>query len=167
MNFLKSAMYKYRKLQPFTLYEKVEKQHYSLIMKRSTEYRDNSGWTQIDFLAKGPRALMTVGGDDKSNIKILDGTNYQQWAPKMIALLRSKELGNYINGMTKRPFCIEEPVPPPMDESGITDPSVLATYAATVGQKTAPMFVCFGKIGMVQDNDISRKSEIITWYTLT
>jgi hypothetical protein len=124
--------YKYQKLQPFTLYEKVEKQHYSLIMKRPTEYRDNSGWTNIDFLAKGPRALMTVGGDDKSDIKILDGTNYQQWAPKMIALLRSKELGNYINGIIKRPFCIEEPVAPPMDEAGITDPSVLAAYAANI-----------------------------------
>ena len=28
-----------------------------------------------------------------------------------------------------------------------------------MGEKTAPMFVHFGKIGMVRNNDISRKSE--------
>jgi hypothetical protein len=36
---------------------------------------------------------MKVGGDgDKSDVKTLDGTNYQQWAPKMQAYLKSKEL---------------------------------------------------------------------------
>jgi hypothetical protein len=104
--------YKYWKLQPFTLYEKVEGQHYSLIMKQSTGYRDNSGWMNIDFLAKGPRALMTVGGDNKSDVKILDGTNYQQWAPKMRALLMAKELSAYVNGAIKRPYCQPEPHPP-------------------------------------------------------
>ena len=31
----------------------------------------------------------------------------------------------------------------------------------TVGKETVPMFVHFGKIGMVRNNDISRKSEKI------
>ena len=37
----------------------------------------------------------------------------------------------------------------------------------TVGQKTAPMFVHFGRIGMVWGNDISRKYDIITWHITT
>jgi hypothetical protein len=74
--------YKYWKLQPFTLYEQVEGQHYLLIMKQPTEYRDNSGWTNIDFLAKGPRALMTVGGNDKSDVKILMVPTINSGLPK-------------------------------------------------------------------------------------
>ena len=33
---------------------------------------------------------------------------------------------------------------------------------STVGKKIAPRFVHFGKIGMVRNSDISRKSEKIT-----
>ena len=36
----------------------------------------------------------------------------------------------------------------------------------SVGQKTAPMFAHFGKIGMVWNHDITQKSEIITWHTI-
>jgi len=43
---------------------------------------------------------------------------------------------------------------------GITN--AISKYGHTVGKKTAPMFVHFGKIGMVRNNDISRKSEKIT-----
>jgi hypothetical protein len=122
--------YKYRKLQLFTLYEKVEGQHYSLVMKQPTELRDNSGWTNIDFLAKGPRALIAVGGDDKSDVKILDGTNYQQWAPKMRPFLMAEELSAYVNGIIKRPYCQPEPHPPvPLEGATTVTPFELTTHA--------------------------------------
>jgi hypothetical protein len=55
-------------------------------MDKPTKYRDNSGWKQVDYLARNIRCHMKVGGDgDKSDVKMLDGTNYQQWAPKMRA----------------------------------------------------------------------------------
>ena len=44
---------------------------------------------------------------------------------------------------------------------------LLITALGTVGQKTAPMFAHFGKIGMVWNNDITKRSEIITWHTMT
>jgi hypothetical protein len=100
-------------------------------MKQVTEEKDNSGWEQIDFLARGPRSFMTVGGDDKSDIKMLDGSNYQR-APRMIALLRSKELGNYVNSIIKHPYCMTPPAAPPVDETGMADPSLLATYKASM-----------------------------------
>jgi hypothetical protein len=56
---------------------------------------------------------MKVGGDgDKSDVKILDGTNYQQWAPKMKAYLMSKELWYYVNSYKTCPNCIAEPEAP-------------------------------------------------------
>jgi hypothetical protein len=75
--------YKYRKLQSFKLIETIRGQHYTLVMDKPTTYRDNSGWRHVDYLARNDKFYMRVGGDgDKSNVKILDGTNYQQWAPK-------------------------------------------------------------------------------------
>jgi hypothetical protein len=71
-------------------------------MDEPTKYRDNSSWRQIDYLARNDRSYMRVGGDgDKSDVKTLDGTNYQQWAPKMQAYLKSKELWYYVNGVKK------------------------------------------------------------------
>jgi hypothetical protein len=105
--------YKYRKLQSFKLIETIRGQHYTLTMDKPTIYRDNSGWRQVDYLARNNKFYMRVGGDgDKSDVKILDGTNYQQWAPKMQAYLKSKELWYYINGVKNRPSCIPEPVRP-------------------------------------------------------
>jgi hypothetical protein len=105
--------YKYRKLQSFKLIETVQGQHYMLKMGKPTTYRDNSGWRLIDYLAKNNKFYMRVGGDsDKTDVKTLDGTNYQQWAPKMKAYLMSKELWYYVNGETKRPPCIDAPIPP-------------------------------------------------------
>jgi hypothetical protein len=94
--------YKYQKLQSFKLIETVQGQHYTLKMGKPTTYRDNSGWRLVDYLAKNDKFYMRVGGDgDKTDVKTLDGTNYQQWAPKMKAYLMSKELWYYINGETK------------------------------------------------------------------
>jgi hypothetical protein len=84
---------KYRKLQSFKLIEMVLGQHYTLKMGKPTTYRDNSGWRLVDYLARNNKFYMRVGGDgDKTDVKTLDSTNYQQWAPKMKAYLMSKEL---------------------------------------------------------------------------
>jgi hypothetical protein len=88
--------YKYRKLQSFKLIETVHGQHYMLKMDKPTMYRDNSGWRLVDYLARNEKFYMRVGGDsDKTDVKTLDSTNYQQWAPKMKAYLMSKELWYY------------------------------------------------------------------------
>jgi hypothetical protein len=113
--------YKYRKLQPFKLVETIHTQHYTLVMDKPTKYRDNSGWVQINYLAKNVRSYMRVGGDgDKSDVKTLDGTNYQQWAPKMQAYLKSKELWYYVNSVKNRPSCIPEPTLPVLAEGSTT-----------------------------------------------
>jgi hypothetical protein len=105
--------YKYRKLQSFKLIETICGQHYTLEMDKPTMYRDNSGWRHVDYLARNDKFYMRVGGDDdKSDVKVLDGTNYQQWAPKMQAYLKSKELWYYISGVKNRPSCIPEPLRP-------------------------------------------------------
>jgi hypothetical protein len=95
--------YKYRKLQSFKLIETVLGQHYTLKMGKPTTYRDNSGWRLVDYLARNDKFYMRVGGDgDKTDVKTLDGTNYQQWAPKMKAYLMSKELWYYVSGKRLR-----------------------------------------------------------------
>jgi hypothetical protein len=128
--------YKYRKLQSFKLIETVQGQHYTLKMGKPTMYRDNSGWRLVDYLAKNDKFYMRVGGDgDKSDVKTLDGTNYQQWAPKMKAYLMSKELWYYVNGETKRPLCVDAPVPP-VPERGSTTIASSATAAYEAALKT-------------------------------
>jgi hypothetical protein len=125
--------YKYRKLQPFKLVETIIGQHYTLVMKEPTKYRDNSGWVQVDHLARNVRCHMKVGGDDKSDVKTLDGTNYQQWAPKMKAYLKSKELWYYVNGVKNRPSCIPELEPPiPAEGSTTILSSARLAYEATL-----------------------------------
>jgi hypothetical protein len=126
--------YKYRKLQSFKLIETVQGQHYMLKMGKPTTYRDNSGWRLIDYLAKNDKFYMRVGGDgDRTDVKTLDGTNYQQWAPKMKAYLMSKELWYYINGKTKRPSCVDAPVPPVPERGSTTaGSSAIAAYEAAL-----------------------------------
>jgi hypothetical protein len=126
--------YKYRKLQPFKLVETIQGQHYTLKMGRPTTYRDNSGWRLIDYLAKNEKFYMRVGGDgDRTDVKTLDGTNYQQWAPKMKAYLMSKELWYYVNGETKWPACVDAPVPPVPDRGSTTaGSSAIAAYEAAL-----------------------------------
>jgi hypothetical protein len=126
--------YKYRKLQSFKLIETVQGQHYTLKMGKPTTYRDNSGWRLIDYLAKNDKFYMRVGGDgDRTDVKTLDGTNYQQWAPKMKAYLMSKELWYYVNGETKRPSCVDAPVPPVPERGSTTaGSSAIAAYEAAL-----------------------------------
>jgi hypothetical protein len=128
--------YKYRKLQSFKLIETIQGQHYTLKMGKPTTYRDNSGWRLIDYLAKNDKFYMRVGGDgDRTDVKTLDGTNYQQWAPKMKAYLMSKELWYYVNGETKRPACVDAPVPL-VPERGSTTAGSSATAAYEAALKT-------------------------------
>jgi hypothetical protein len=128
--------YKYQKLQSFKLIETVHGQHYMLKMDKPTTYRDNSGWRLVDYLAGNNKFYMRVGGDgDKTNVKTLDGTNYQQWAPKMKAYLMSKELWYYVNGETKRPLCIDAPIQP-VPETGSTTVAASATTAYKAALKT-------------------------------
>jgi hypothetical protein len=126
--------YKYRKLQPFKLIETIQGQHYTLKMGKPTTYRDNSGWRLIDYLAKNDKFYMRVGGDgDRTDVKTLDGTNYQQWAPKMKAYLMSKELWYYVNGETKRPSCVDAPVAPVPERGSTTaGSSAIAAYKAAL-----------------------------------
>jgi hypothetical protein len=126
--------YKYRKLQSFKLIETIQGQHYMLKMGKPTTYRDNSGWRLIDYLAKNDKFYMRVGGDgDRTDVKTLDGTNYQQWAPKMKAYLMSKELWYYVNGETKRPSCVDAPVPPVPERGSTTaGSSAIAAYKAAL-----------------------------------
>jgi hypothetical protein len=126
--------YKYRKLQSFKLIETVQGQHYTLKMGKPTTYRDNSGWRLTDYLAKNDKFYMRVGGDgDRTDVKTLDGTNYQQWAPKMKAYLMSKELWYYVNGETKRPSCVDAPVPPVPERGSTTaGSSAIAAYEAAL-----------------------------------
>jgi hypothetical protein len=128
--------YKYQKLQSFKLIETVLGQHYTLKMGKPTTYRDNSGWRLVDYLARNDKFYMRVGGDgDKTDVKTLDGTNYQQWAPKMKAYLMSKELWYYVNGETKRPLCIDAPIVP-VPEAGSTTVASSATAAYKAALKT-------------------------------
>jgi hypothetical protein len=127
--------YKYQKLQPFQLVETIPGEHCTLVMGKPTQYRDNSGWRYVDYLARNSN-LMRVGGDgDKTDVKTLDGTNYQQWAPKMKAYLMSKELWYYVNGETKCPLCIDAPIQP-VPESGSTTVAASATAAYEAALKT-------------------------------
>jgi hypothetical protein len=136
--------YKYRKLHSFKLIETMCRQHYTLIMDKPTMYRDNSGWRHVDYLARNDKFYMRVGGDgDKSDVKTLDGTNYQQWAPKMKAYLMSKELWYYVNGYKNCPNCIAEPEAPVLAEGSTTIPSaVIATYEANLNTYNEQQKIC-------------------------
>jgi hypothetical protein len=67
---LSKFSYEYRKLQKFNLVETIIGQHYTLVMGELTVLRNNSGWLQVDQLARRVRSYMKVGGDgDKSDVK--------------------------------------------------------------------------------------------------
>jgi hypothetical protein len=90
--------YKYREHVLFRLKENVPG-HYNLVLESADSAVD--GWQHVDVLANSSKSHCRVGGDgDKSDVKTLDGTNYQQWAPKMEAYLKSKELWYYVSGIT-------------------------------------------------------------------
>ena len=60
------------------------------------------GWARIDRLANSSLSYKCVGGEGlTSSILMLDGTNYQEWAQKLEAYLRTQELWQYVNGQYK------------------------------------------------------------------
>ena len=123
--------YKYQKLQLFKLVETVPAKHFTLKMLLEKPYRVNTGWQIIDQIAQSLRSYMMIGGDNdnSSTIKILDGTNYQQWAPKMEAYLKSKKLWYYVSGDTPAPSCIDQPAEPtPLEGSTTITSSQKAEY---------------------------------------
>ena len=71
-------------------------------------------WRCLELLAMTDKSFMHVGGDDddSSSVKLLDGTNYHQWRPKMEALLKYKELWGYISGDNVQPDASERPTEP-------------------------------------------------------
>ena len=85
------------------------------------ECKLSEGWSEIDCLAK--EGLM-------NKIKEFNGTNYQEWAQKMEAYLKTQELWHYVTlaeGYT-RPAELPLPAMPP---AGATE-SVLVTFDANI-----------------------------------
>ena len=59
----------------------------------------------------------------RSKLKEFDGTNYQEWASKMEAYLKTQELWEYVNLITKKPEELTLPTAPPakVTESVVTE----------------------------------------------
>ena len=70
-------------------------------MELDLECKLGEGWTEIDRLTN--QALthyLRIGGKGlTSKIKEFNGTNYQEWAQKMEAYLKTQELWYYVNGI--------------------------------------------------------------------
>ena len=94
-------------------------------MELDSECKLGEGWTEIDQLAN--QALthyIRIGGEGlTSKLKEFDGTNYQEWASKMEAYLKTQELWEYVNLITKKPEELTSPTPPPAKatESAVTE----------------------------------------------
>ena len=96
------------------------------------ECKLTEGWSEIDHLAKeGLTCYQRIGGEGlTSKIKEFDGMNYQEWAQKMEAYLKTQELWQYITlakGYT-RPAELLLPVMPP---AGAME-SVLVTFDVAI-----------------------------------
>ena len=89
--------YKYRKYIGFKVYKSTDLKYH---LELNLECELGEGWTEIDHLAKeGLSLYQRIGGEGlTSKIKEFDGTNYQEWAQKMEAYLKTQELWYYVNG---------------------------------------------------------------------
>ena len=89
--------YKYRKYIGFKVYKSTDSKYH---LELDLECKLGEGWTEIDCLAKeGLTHYQRIGGEGlTSKIKEFNGTNYQEWAQKMEAYLKTQELWYYING---------------------------------------------------------------------
>ena len=75
------------------------------------------------------KSFMHVGGDGTdSAVKLLDGTNYKHWAPKMRAWLMSKELWGYVSGTIPCPKVTSIPKPPIPDAAGLITTAMKEAY---------------------------------------
>ena len=90
--------YKYRKYAGFKVYSTTNNKYH---LELDSSCKLGEGWTEIDCLAKeGLTRYHRIGGEGlTSKIKEFDGTNYQEWAQKMEAYLKTQELWYYVNGM--------------------------------------------------------------------
>ena len=90
--------YKYRKYAGFKVYTTMNNKYH---LELDSSCQLGEGWTEIDRLAKeGLTPYHTIGGEGlTSKIKEFDGMNYQEWAQKMEAYLKTQELWYYVNGI--------------------------------------------------------------------
>ena len=97
-------------------------------MELDLECKLGEGWTEIDRLAnQALTRYLRIGGEGlTSKLKEFDGTNYQEWASKMEAYLKTQELWEYVNLITEKP---EELTLPATPSSKATESDV-ATYTA-------------------------------------
>ena len=103
--------YKYRKYAGFKVYTMANNKYH---LELDSSCKLGEGWTEIDHLAKeGLTHYHRIGGEGlTSKIKEFDGTNYQEWAQKMEAYLKTQELWYYVNGIIEWPIRMEPPVDP-------------------------------------------------------
>ena len=95
-------------------------------MEHELECKLSKGWSEIDRLSKeGLTCYQRIGREGlTSKIKEFDGTNYQEWAQKMEAYLKTQELWYYIDGTIERPVRMERPVDP---SAGVDASKILAS----------------------------------------
>ena len=102
-----------------------------IYLELDSECKLGEGWTEIDRLAKeGLTRYHRIGGEGlTSKIKEFDGMNYQEWAQKMEAYLKTQELWYYVNGTIERPVRIDRPVNPTAGkEASKVSESAIAAY---------------------------------------
>ena len=122
--------YKYRKFIGFSIYKTTDTM-YHIELDLNISHTD--GWSEIDCIALDKLSHhLRIGGEGlTSKLKEFDGTNYQEWAQKMEAYLKTQELWYYVNGTIKRPYEIEHPADPvPAAGSTTILKSVMDTYEA-------------------------------------
>ena len=83
--------YKYRKYVGFKVYKSTDSKFH---LELDSECKLGEGWTEIDRLAnQALTCYLRIGGEGlTSKLKEFDGTNYQEWASKMEAYLKTQEL---------------------------------------------------------------------------
>ena len=93
--------YKYRKYVGFKVYKSTDSKFH---LELDSECKLGKGWTEIDWLAnQASTRYLRIGGKGlTSKLKEFDGTNYQEWASKMEAYLKTQELWEYVNLITKK-----------------------------------------------------------------
>ena len=95
-------------------------------MELDSECKLGEGWTEIDRLTnQALTRYLRIGGEGlTSKLKEFDGTNYQEWASKMEAYLKTQELWEYVDLTTQKP---DEIILPAAPSSKATESDV-ATY---------------------------------------
>ena len=92
--------YKYRKYVGFKVYKSTDSKFH---LELDSECKLSEGWTEIDRLAnQALTRYLRIGGEGlTSKLKEFD-TNYQEWASKMEAYLKTQELWEYVDLSTPK-----------------------------------------------------------------